>query len=134
MHGAIGQLVVALLVAILIWLAIRSVVLWYFKISRIVELLEQIERNTRTVMKETVYYSENEVLVTSERVVIPPHEWKVTQLRPVKIEIINDEFTVKLLAKDGRQLHEVNTDNEDKVRLFAGAINKALGVSKEHTS
>lgn len=131
MDSSTGTLIVILIVAILIWLAIRSIVLWYFRIDRIVELLEQIEYNTRSAIKEEVYYSRDNVLVTSGRVSIPPKEWLIAELRPVKVESSKGRFKIRLLARDGRQVHEIDSESEEKVRLFAAAINRALGINLE---
>ena len=69
----------ALAVILFIWLVIRGIVLWYFRINRIVELLEQIERNTRPDLQTTrerldneeEYYSRNDVRITNKRIIIP---------------------------------------------------------------
>lgn len=119
-----------LAIGILIWLVIRGIVLWYFKLDRIVELLEQIETNTRTVIKEDVYFSQNGIVVTSGRVVVPPKSWMISELQPVRVEPSKGKFLVRLLDRDGRQLHEVNADAEEKVRLFAAAINRAKGIGE----
>jgi hypothetical protein len=39
-------------VAILIFIIFREVITWYWKINKIVSLLEQIERNTRVTVVE----------------------------------------------------------------------------------
>ena len=48
------QYIVWFFVLILIFLLIREIFTWYWKINRIVELLEQIERNTHKEGQPTI--------------------------------------------------------------------------------
>jgi len=45
--NSLPQIAIGLAVLILIFLAIREIVCWYWKINRIVELLESIESHLR---------------------------------------------------------------------------------------
>lgn len=40
-------------ISLLIWWLVRGLVLWYFRVNEIVDLLAQIERNTRSMPRET---------------------------------------------------------------------------------
>ena len=39
--------IMSIFFAIVIWIGLREVMTWYWKINRIVDLLEKIEKNTR---------------------------------------------------------------------------------------
>ena len=132
-EGLIG-LIVALAVILFIWLVIRGIVLWYFRINRIVELLEQIERNTRPDLQTTrerldneeEYYSRNDVRITNKRIIIPPNEWQIGQFQPVKVESTKGKYRINLFDKSGREIHYLESDNEERINLIAEAINKAV--------
>ena len=49
-----------LIIVVLVFLLVRAIMLWYWKIDKIVGLLEQIEKNTRTNISTTVSVSESE--------------------------------------------------------------------------
>ncbi|MBW7881653.1 MAG: hypothetical protein H3C34_03280 [Caldilineaceae bacterium] len=127
-------LLFAFAIGLAIWLLIRSIVLWYFRINRIVELLEQIERNTRSGLREAYgqlqgeeeYYFRNGVRVTSKRLIVPPHEWHISQFQPVRVQSFGSKYRIYLLDKSGRQIHHLESDSEERIYLIADAINKAI--------
>lgn len=96
----------------------------------------QIEQNTRSRQAsgqapqavEEEYYSHNGVIVTDKRLVVPPHEWLIEQFQPVKVESARGKYRIDLLDKTGKQVHYLESDNQERIQLIAEAINKALQV------
>lgn len=59
-------------ISLLIWWVIRGLVLWYFRINEIVDLLEQIARNTRSGSKEAYTEAINKTVThLSSSVTVP---------------------------------------------------------------
>lgn len=134
-------LVVGLVIVFLIFLLIRAIVLWYFRIDRIVVLLEQIENNTRAaanatrkhvgdenidVGDEEEFYSKNDVRVTNKRLTIASNEWPIDKFRPVQVERHKEKFRINLLDKTGQQVHYLESENQLRINLIAKAINTAM--------
>lgn len=121
-------------ISLLIWWMIRGLVLWYFRINEIVDLLAQIERNTRSGLKdangwsgdEEELYSRNNVRVTNKRLIVPPNEWPLEQFRPVQVEMVKGRYRIDLIDKNGYQFHYLESDSKERSDLIAEAINKAL--------
>jgi len=144
MLNPFGDLFVAIVIAfgillgisLLIWWMIRGLVLWYFRINEIVNLLEQIERNTRSGHKEAnglgndeeELYSRNNVRVTNKRLIIPPNEWQLEQFLPVQVEIVKGKYRVNLIDKTGYQVHYLESESKERIDLIAATINKVLAA------
>lgn len=136
-----------LLFSFFVFLVGRAIVLWYFKIDKIVELLTAIERNTRkmanesaTVVapplstvddREVVMLDDNKTYVSNWRVIVDGQTWRTGQLQKVKVDNVGDEpqFTLKDLA--GNQLLVVTSDDSAYVARIADAVNRAVYVSRQ---
>lgn len=119
-----------LLIAVLLFVIFRSFTLWYFKIDAIVDLLTKIELNTRQVAvnSENVVYDEDGVLITNRRLVVPPNEWAVKMLKPVRVEGGNGKFIIKLFNTKGEQVHFLKSDDSERASEVVAAINKAIAL------
>jgi uncharacterized membrane protein YeaQ/YmgE (transglycosylase-associated protein family) len=97
----------------------------------------QIERNTRSSRQasgeaievaEEEYHSQNGVIVTNKRLILPSNEWFIDQFQPVKVEPFDGKYRINLLDKSGRRVHHLNSDSQERLQLIAAAINKALST------
>lgn len=75
----LGTLIVILLVIIIVWLLIRELVLWYFKINKRVELQEEQNRLLRKIIDKLPAYDEYEVN-SSEAKAEPDSEVNINEL------------------------------------------------------
>jgi len=62
MSDTILSTLVVLIIIIVLFVVLRELVTWYWKLNKIVELLEQIEENTRPKGKKSVEPLDEEVI------------------------------------------------------------------------
>jgi hypothetical protein len=135
-------LLIFLVVLFVLFMIVRGLILWYWRINHIVHLLEQIERNTRPGQRvayesaepdqaneeeEVELYSSETIRITNKHLIVPPHEWRIEQFQPVKVEIAGGSYRINLLDRNGKRVHHLNSDDQERINLVAEAINKALG-------
>lgn len=132
-------LLIFLAVLFVVFMIVRGLILWYWRINHIVHLLEQIERNTRpgqsvayesapgSKEEEVELYASETIRITNKRLIVPPNEWRIEQFQPVKVEIFGGSYRINLLDRNGTRVHHLNSDDKERINLVAEAINKALG-------
>lgn len=137
--NVLGPLLIFLFILFVLFMIIRGLILWYWRINRIVHLLEQIERNTQPSKRvvsqsfngdeeeETELFSTENIRITNKRLIVPPHEWGIAQFQPVKVEFAGGSYRIDLLDVHGNRIHYLNSDNKERIDLIAEAINKAVG-------
>ncbi len=84
------------------------------------------ERNIQRTTREQEYFSRNGVVITSTRLVVPPHRWPIALFQPVRVEYSGGTHKIVLFDKTGQQIHVLESDSQERLLLIAEAINQAL--------
>ncbi len=88
------------------------------------------DKQTAKINEEVEFYSKYGVKVTSQYLIVPPHTWPISLFQPVRPEHSGGKHFVRLLDRNnGQQVHQIESDNAERIQLIAEAINHALGVS-----
>lgn len=136
-----------LLLSFFVFLVGRAIVLWYFKIDKIVELLTAIEQNARKLAsgnattpmpprsasgdREVVVFDDGSTYISNWRVTIDGQSWRTSQLQNVKVENAGSELQFLLKDLGGNQLLVVTSDDSAHIERIADAVNRAVYVSRQ---
>jgi hypothetical protein len=79
--------------------------------------------------KTPIMFSEGSVQVTTQRLLVSDKSFEISNLKPVQVNKISDnppEYEIKLVNLSGESIHDLTSDNSERIQRIAQAINDAI--------